>query len=173
MGIGGVGKNFFLSKDSVITGLENNFIRENMCIDCFTILIAANEFLKMGFNVHIEPHSSLVAHFGITLGNFCTISHGVRLFTASADFNGDYFTNIFPDSKYQNPIKGEIVLEDHVIVGANSVALPNLTISEGAAIGALSLVKKTLPGWSIYAGNPLKKLKDRNREIQKIGSKLL
>lgn len=173
LGIGGVGKNVSISKDSVITGLENIFIGDNVRIDSFTIILAARGFLKIGSNVHIEPHSSLVAHFGITLGNFCTISHGVRLFTASADFNGDYFTNVFPDSKYQNPIKGEIVLEDHVIVGANSVVLPNLTISEGAAIGALSLVKKTLPGWGIYAGNPLKKLKDRNREIQKIGSKLL
>ena len=52
-------------------------------------------------------------------------------------------------------------------IGTCSVILPNLTINQGVAIGALSLVRKSLDEWNIYAGNPLKLIKPRNRKLLK------
>jgi galactoside O-acetyltransferase len=173
LGIKHVGKNVLISEHAIIVGLENITIGNNVRIDGNVVILAKRGELSVGSNVHIEPSSSLIAHYGIEIGDFCTISHGVRLFTASADYSGDYFTNVFPDPVYQSPIKGKIRLGNHVIIGGNSVVMPNLEIAEGAAIGALSFVRYSLTGWRIYGGNPLRDLGERKQKIKFIGEKLL
>ena len=66
-----------------------------------------------------------------------------------------------------------VTLKRHVIIGANSVILPNLTIGEGTSVGALSLVTKDLDPWGIYAGIPVRRLKDRKRDLLEIENRLL
>jgi acetyltransferase-like isoleucine patch superfamily enzyme len=172
LGISEVGKNVQVSKDSVITGIENIKIGNNVRIDSYAVILAKRGFLEIGSNVHIEPMASIVAHNGVKVGSFCTISHGVKIFTASADYGGDFFTNIFPDRELQKPYSGKVELQDHVIIGANSVIMPQLIIEEGAAIGALSFVRHSVNGWGIYGGNPLRFIRTRKRTIKSIGSKL-
>jgi len=172
LGIAEVGENVLISKDIVLTGIENIKIGNNVRIDSFNIILAQRGSLKIGSNVHVEPSSSIVAHFGIVIGDFCTISHGVRLFTASANYDGHYFTNVFPDPKYQKPYSGTIEIEDHVIIGGNSVVMPNLTIHEGAAVGALSFVRRSLSSWTVYGGNPLKTIKPRSQKIKEIANSI-
>lgn len=173
LGIKRVGKNVHISKDSVITGIENIEIGNNVRIDSYNVILAARGWLKIGSNVHIEPLSSLIAHNGIIIGDFCTVSHGVRLFTASANYSGEYFTNVFPDQRFQKPVAGPIEIQSHVIVGANSVVMPNVLLSEGAAIGAMSFVRKSLEGWQVYGGNPLKLISERSKSIRDLGIQLL
>ena len=62
-----------------------------------------------------------------------------------------------------NPVIGKIIINKHCIVGANSVVLPNVTLNEGAALGALSLANKNLEEYKVYAGVPAKPIKDRNK----------
>lgn len=173
LGIKGVGTNVEISEQCNITGLENIVIGSNVRIDSNNIILAKRGYLSIGSNVHIEPGSSIVAHSGITIGDFCTISHGVRLFTASANYNGEFLTNIFPDRKFQNPIVGPISIKNHVIIGGNSVVMPNLVINEGAAIGALSFVRHSLDGWKIYGGNPLRVIRNRDTTIKNLGEELI
>ena len=54
--------------------------------------------------------------------------------------------------------------QEHAIVGANTVILPGVTIGEGVAIGANSLVKKDCKPWTIYVGSPAEELRSRPRE---------
>ncbi len=61
--------------------------------------------------------------------------------------------------------KGKVVINEHSIIGAGSVLLPNIVIGEGASIGALSLVSSNLESWTIYIGNPLKKLIKRSKNL--------
>jgi galactoside O-acetyltransferase len=165
LGVGKVGENVRVSSLATIVGIENLFLGSNIRIDSYNVIICSRGKLIIGNNVHIEPSSSIIAHNGIEIGNYCTISHGVRLFTASADYSGFFHTNTFPIPDLQNPISGPIKIEDYVIVGANSVVMPNLTIKKGAAIGALSFVRENVEGWSIYGGNPLKFIKKRSQKI--------
>ena len=60
-------------------------------------------------------------------------------------------------------VLGKIDICDQVIIGSNSVLIGKRTIGEGATIGALSFVKSDLKPWSVYAGNPIKLIKDRIR----------
>jgi galactoside O-acetyltransferase len=172
MGIAQVGSNVSVSEHATIVGLENVYLGSNIRIDSYVVILAKRGQLKIGNNVHIEPNSSIVCHYGVEIGNYCTISHGVRLFTASADYSGIHFTNVFPDAKYQVPKTGKIIVGNHVIIGGNSVVMPNLTIEEGAAIGALSFIRESIPGWKIYGGNPLQVLKERDQEIKYLAGRI-
>jgi len=172
LGIKSVGENVRISKKAEIVGLENIKIGRNVRIDSFVVLLCGRGELQIGSNVHIEPLASIVSHHGIYIGDFCTISHGVRLFTASANYGGEYFTNGFPNNEFQKPIIGSIVLGNHVIIGANSVVLPNLKLGDGVGVGALSFVRQSLEPWTIFAGNPLRELGKRARNIERIGDSI-
>ena len=57
-------------------------------------------------------------------------------------------------------------MEKFTGIGSNSIILPNVTISEGAVVGALSMVptNSILKPWTIYAGVPAKSVGKRNKE---------
>lgn len=172
LGIKSVGSNVLVSEHATIVGLSNVTLGNNIRIDSHVVILSRRGTLTVGDNVHIEPASSIVAHHGVSIGSYCTLSHGVRLFTASADYSGESFHNVFPDGRFQNPRVGAIEIRDHVIIGGNSVVMPGLTLGEGAAIGALSFVRSSLEEWGIYAGNPLKRLGNRSTQIREIAQQI-
>jgi len=49
---------------------------------------------------------------------------------------------------------GKIVVKKGASIGANCTILPNVTIGEGALIGAGSVVTKDVPPGEIWVGNP-------------------
>ena len=58
---------------------------------------------------------------------------------------------------YTNVTGGLIYLKRFSQLGAATTVLPDAVLNEGAALGAMSLVTKSLNEWSIYAGDPLNK----------------
>ena len=82
----------------------------------------------------------------------------------SDDYIGGIATPLVPVEFKANVETGKILIGKHSIVGAGSVVLPNVTFNEGASLGALSLAKKDLEPWSLYAGVPCRKIKERNKE---------
>ena len=89
------------------------------------------------------------------LGDFSSLSAGVRIWCTSDDFVNDIVTIIpegFPPIK-EHLIVGDVTLERLTAVGANSVVMPDNVIPEGTVIGALSFVPpgSTLRPWTVYA----------------------
>ena len=167
-GILKVGTNVSVAENATIVGLDKISLGNNIRIDSHVVILSKRGPLTIGNNVHIEPNCSIVSHFGIIIGDYCTLSHGSRLYTASANYSGEYHTNVFPDPSYQVPYTGEIILEDHVILGGNSVVMPGVLLQEGAAVGALSFVRNSLGGWAIYGGNPIRKIRERTKGTKDI-----
>lgn len=48
----------------------------------------------------------------------------------------------------------EVIIEDGVFIGVNSVILPGVRIGKGSVVGAGSVVTKDVPPQTIVAGNP-------------------
>ena len=71
-----------------------------------------------------------------------------------------------------NVTHAPIKLMKHVIIGCNSVILPGVTLEEGVAIGAMSLVQQDCKAYTIYCGNPLRKLIPRSKNILKLEQKI-
>lgn len=54
---------------------------------------------------------------------------------------------------------------DDVFIFSNALVMPGVTIGEGAIVLAGSVVTKDVEPWSIVGGNPAKKIRERNRDI--------
>jgi galactoside O-acetyltransferase len=64
-----------------------------------------------------------------------------------------------------NVTGGEVIIRKYSQVGAGCTIMPNLTIEEGVAVGAMSFINKSLQSWGIYAGIPAIRIKDRNIKL--------
>jgi len=90
----------------------------------------------------------------------------VSLYTVSDDFVEGHLTNPTVPEEYRRVRRGPVRLGRHALVGSGSVVLPGVTMEYGAAAGALTLVKKSVPACAIVAGNPAIVLrKRRSREL--------
>jgi acetyltransferase-like isoleucine patch superfamily enzyme len=101
----------------------------------------------------------------LIMEDFVGLSSGSRVYTGNDDYLGESLTGPTVPSPYRVPIRSFVHIKKHAIVGANTVILPGVTIGEGVAIGANSLVTKDCEPWMIYVGSPAKPLRPRRSEI--------
>lgn len=165
-GFKSLGKNIQIAKNCTIIGLENISIGDNVRIDGYCSIIAAGSgYVRLGSFIHIGGYCLLSAGGGIVMDDFTCLSQGVHIHSRSDDYSGTNLTNPTVPEKYTGVVHGEVRLSKHVLIGSGSVVLPCVTIGEGSSIGAISLVNKSLGSWAIYAGCPVKKIKDRSMNL--------
>lgn len=58
---------------------------------------------------------------------------------------------------------GKLTIGTDVYIGASCTLMPEITIGEGAILGAASFVNKNCEPWGIYVGSPAKKIGVRQR----------
>lgn len=165
-GFNSIGSNVKIAKNCVIVGVHKISIGDNVIIDAFcSIIISDNGYLNIGSHVHIGAFSHILASNGVELKDFSGLSQGVKIYSKTDDYSGNSLTNPTIPNEYKSFKKGKIIIKEHAIVGANSVILPNVVIGEGVSIGALSLVSTNLASWTMYYGNPLKKIANRSKKL--------
>jgi galactoside O-acetyltransferase len=165
-GFKSLGSNVRIARNCTVISPENIEIGSNVRIDGYCSLVAAGAGnIRLGSFIHVAAYCLLSAGDGIVMEDFSGLSQGVRLYTRSDDYSGEALTNPTVPAKYTKVHRGPIVLKRHVIVGSGSVILPGVTVGEGSAVGALSLVTKDLAGWGVYFGCPAKRLKDRSNAL--------
>lgn len=172
MGIKCIGNNIMISKKCSIYNPSRLTLHDNIRIDDFSILSGSGTIEIFNY-VHIACHCFLTSSERIVMSNFSGLSSSVKLFGSSSDYSGKFLTNPTAPKNFLNNKCGDIILEDHSIIGSNSVVLPNVTLKEGSVLGSLSLCNKNLDEWSIYAGNPAKFIKTREKGCLLFGSRLL
>lgn len=165
LGFAEVGSNVQVARNITIIGPENIYLGNNIRIDGNIVINAHTGFLKIGNFVHLGGGSFLSCGGGIEFDDYSTISQGVRVYSNSDDYSGEYMTNPMVPKKYTKTVAGLVRFHEHVIVGSGSVVLPNCELFEGVAVGALSLVNKSLEAWGIYGGSPARHLKVRSRAL--------
>lgn len=160
-----IGKNVLISDKASIYNPKNISIGDNVRIDDFCILSAGAGGIHLGNYVHIACYASLIGQGAILVEDFCGISSKVSIYSSTDDYGGDYLTGPLIKPEYLNVISGTVELKKHVIIGASSVLLPNITLHEGVAVAALSLVNKSFDEFLIIGGVPAKILKPRSRKL--------
>jgi acetyltransferase-like isoleucine patch superfamily enzyme len=138
-------------------------IGSNVIIDDF-VFIGNHEEVVIGNHVHIASHVSITGGGRCFLSDFCGLSSGTRIITGTDDFSGEALTGPTIPAEFRHVTRGFVSIGAHVVIGANSVVLPNIRIGEGTAVGAGSVVTRDLEPWMIYAGAPARPLKPRLRE---------
>lgn len=167
-GFARVGENCTVARNCTIIGLENIMLGDNVRIDGFSSLIAPKGRIVIGSFVHIATACMLGARGGIAIGDFASLSQGVRIFTAIDDFSGRYLSNATVPEDLTKVHSAPVRIGAYVPVGAASIILPGVEVGEGAAVGAMSLVPQSLKGWTIHAGNPAKAVGERARDLVRL-----
>ncbi|ANQ48429.1 acyltransferase [Flammeovirga sp. MY04] len=165
------GENIQISDKAVFYNPSKISIGNNSRIDDYCILSAGNEGIFIGDFVHIACFSSLIGKGKITMQDFSGLSSRVSVYSSNDDYSGTFLTNPTVNEEFTNVSSGPVLIKKHVIVGSGSVILPNITLNTGVAVGALSLINKDCEDFSIYIGNPAKKIKNRKKDLLKIEQK--
>ncbi len=161
LGFKSIGQNVLISRKASIYGAENIRIGNNVRIDDFCIL-SGN--ITIGNYIHVAAYSALYAgSAGIVLNDFCNISSRVCIYAVSDDYSGETMTNPMVDDKYKNVTEQQVIIGKHAIIGTGSTVLPGACVSEGTAVGAMSLIKETTKPWGMYAGVPARLMKERKK----------
>jgi putative colanic acid biosynthesis acetyltransferase WcaF len=87
----------------------------------------------------------------VTIENHVCISQGVYLCTGNHDWN---------DPNFQLKI-APIYIQDSSWIAAKAVIGPGVTVGKGAVLTLGGVAAKSLPGMTIYAGNPAQPIKER------------
>ncbi|MFJ8752590.1 acyltransferase [Streptomyces sp. NPDC102441] len=109
--------------------------------------------IAMGRNSTLNPFST--ARGKVVMGD------GVRVgaHTSLLGFNHGFA----PDEPvHRQPLTSKgIVLGDDVWIGSHAVVVDGVTIGDHCVVGAGAVVTKDLPAWSVAAGSPARRLRDR------------
>jgi len=170
IGFAHFGSNVRISRKCSIYLPEQMKFGDNVRVDDFSILSGAISF---GSHIHVAAYTALYGGGEIELHDFCNISSRVSIYSVSDDYSGETMTNPMVPEIYKRVERAPVVLGKHVIVGSGAIILPGVTIGEGSAIGALSLVTKKLDPWGVYAGIPVRRLRSRDQALLKLEAEYL
>ena len=145
--------------------------------------IAFPHVVDIGDHCRIRDFAFIFAGEGVTIGQYTDIQPHVVIWGGGETIIGDRVSvgpgTVFLSAVYSHAdglkmvdgmgegaskaLYGKLTIEDDVYIGANCTLMPEITIGEGAVVGASSFVNKDVEPWAIYAGSPAKKIGERNK----------
>jgi len=165
IGFESIGKNVLISKFARFYNASKIEIGNNVRIDDFCVLSGQ---IKLGSNIHISTYCAIYGAQGVEMEDFTGLSPRCIIFSSTDDFSGKFLISPTVPAKYTNVTGGKVLIKEYSQIGAGSIIMPNVTINEGVAVGAMSFVKNDLEKWHIYVGVPVKKIKMRENECIKL-----
>lgn len=148
------GKNVIIGKTVRIRHPEKVSIGDNVIIDDFCYISGE---VDIGDYVHVGNGCTLSASQDkIVLGSFSTTAPGVKIFCGSSNYlKCGLDIPTLPQEYQYNVIRGNVILDRFVLLGANCVVSPGVHIPEGCAFGANTIVKKSLnlKAWHLVFDN--------------------
>lgn len=108
--------------------------------------------LVMGEFASIGPGAICYNVAPVTIGDHANVSQRAHLCTGTHDIHDCRFPLV---SK-------PITLQANCWVAAEAFVGPNVTVGEGAVLGARGVAAKSLDAWTVYVGNPARPVGRRN-----------
>ena len=163
MGFRALGRDVRISDRAAIHDAERISIGDYARVDDFCSLSGT---LTLGRNTLLAVYSHIAGgRPGVVLEDFATLAYGCHVFAQSDDYSGATMANPTVPAAYKREIEGKVHIGRHCILGAGTAVMPGVTIGEGTAVGAMSLVTRDAEPWSIYFGVPAKRRKARSRDL--------
>lgn len=92
----------------------------------------------------------------IYIDDYAHLTAGCRLLCHQRDLSSYHVGDNAADCGYR---LGEIHIGKGVMIGMESMIMPGVTIGDGAIVGAMSLVTKDIPPYTIATGHPARVIK--------------
>ena len=107
--------------------------------------------LSIGQDSSVGDHAILYCLGPVTIGDRVVISQGAHLCAGSHDYT----------LRSMPLLRPPIIIEDDAWIAADAFVGPAVRVREGAILSSRGCAMRDLEPWSIYAGNPAERLKDR------------
>lgn len=114
------------------------------------VLIGNNAVIMMGAVINIGAiiGENTMIDMGAILGGRATVGKNCHIGA------GTVLAGVI-----EPPSANPVIVEDNVLIGANSVVIEGVRIGKGAVVGAGSIVLKDVPPGAVVGGNPAKIIK--------------
>lgn len=136
------GKNVRLGAKCSFAGIENIYVGTDVSFGEGTRILSTRANIIIGNHVMFAPNVTIIS------GN-----HRI-------DLIGKYMSEVSDAEKTKDNDK-DIIIDDDVWIGANSVILSGVHINRGSVVAAGSIVTKDVPPYAIVGGNPAKVIRYR------------
>jgi acetyltransferase-like isoleucine patch superfamily enzyme len=173
IGFSAFGGHVFIDSTARFYGAERISIGSNVRIDAYAVLSAGRDGISIGNYVHIGVGVFMTGSAHIELQDFVGVSTRVSIFSSNDDYYGNSLTGPTVPEDLRKLTIAPVALEKHVIVGAGSIILPGVTLKTGAAVGALTLVKRNVAAFTIIAGPKGQVIGKRSQELLRLEQQLL
>lgn len=146
------------------TGLTTGF---GCRIEAFPLDKTLKKIIKFGENVEINDYVHIAAGEKVSIGSNVLIASKVYI----SDINHGNYKNMNQDSplvkpNYRKLSTSPVVINDNVWIGEGVCVMPGVTIGFGCIVGALSIVTKNIPDYSIAVGTPAVVIKKYNFDTE-------
>lgn len=149
----GINRKITLKNEEYICIGTNCNIGENSYLLCYDQYMEQKFSPKLiiGNNFHATRQITIQCCKSISIGNNVLIgsnvfiidyNHGVNIPNGNLGYLGN---NLEPKS---------VIIEDDTWIGQNAIILPGVEIGKGSIVGAGAVVTKSVPAYSVVAGNP-------------------
>ncbi|MEZ5105869.1 MAG: acyltransferase [Draconibacterium sp.] len=139
-----IGKNFHAGRGVFLWAKDTIIIGDNFYIGKYSIIECTAE---IGDNVIFANHVSLIGRYD---HHYQQLGTPIRLASQIRDVDYNW-----------RGLGQKIKIEDDVWIGLGSIVLSGVTIGRGSIIAAGSVVTKDVEPFSIYGGNPAKRIRAR------------
>lgn len=127
-----------------------------------TVIIREGQNVEIGDNCYFNHNTIMIGGHSngkLIIGNYVQTGPNVGFFVAN-----HHYADPTKPIKSQGYDEDDIIVEDDVWIGANSIVTSGVKIGKGSVIGANSVVTKDIPPFSVAAGCPVKVIKRRGDE---------
>lgn len=148
------------SLESIYTAYRNKYkIDSSFRFNGKDIMFYGDGQIICGSNSYIGNYSTIQANKNnkVTIGNNCSISHNVRIYTLSSIANQDMNCD-----SLKLTYSKDVVIGNGVWIGANVFINPGVIIGDNAVIGANSVITKNIDANTIVGGVPAKLIKQKS-----------
>lgn len=120
-----------------------------------------------GVNIWYPPNLTMAAHATLGPGANCYCMAPISIEAYGLVSQRAHLcagTHDIDDPNFQLQARS-ISIGAYAWVAAEAFVGPGVSVGEGAVLGARAVTVKDLEAWSVYAGNPAKRLRDRRRAV--------
>ncbi len=171
LGLRAYGDNVMIDRSCRFYGAEHISLGGCVRIDAFCVLSASPAGISIGDYVHLSAGVTILGSGGVTIEDFAVVSVHTTV-VSSTEANGGGITSPMVPAKYRMPTSAPVVIRRHAAIGASCVVLPGVEIGMGAAVGALTFVRHSVPEMTVVAGNPMRRVSRRRGKMLEFEAQL-
>jgi acetyltransferase-like isoleucine patch superfamily enzyme len=160
-----IGKDVRIYEHCTILKPESIALGDSVRVDA-NVRLEGGISLIIGNYTHVASFCSLNQGGGeLEIHAHCALSCGVRIATGLPDLSFLEVSPCEPPDKVHT-VRKKTIIGEYCVLFSGSIILPGCTIGKGAVVGAGSVITKDVPSFEIWAGNPARKIRDREVMIR-------